>query len=140
MANQGIIIDPTKSNKMIQSPQVSAPSTNDSSMSLGITKAVSNGIMDLGMAFQKLKDFQSKSYGFTTEASVDDDISNTMLEAQTNKDFYKTNDGINALESKVNEKLATYRKTSLEQGYDWTMSTPLKQELGINYKWLKIIF
>lgn len=118
MANQGIIIDPTKSNKMIQSPQVSAPSTNDSSMSLGITKAVSNGIMDLGMAFQKLKDFQSKSYGLTTEASVDDDISNTMLEAQTNKDFYKTNDGINALESKVNEKLATYRKTSLEQGYD----------------------
>lgn len=116
--NQGIIIDPTKSNKMIQSPQVSAPSTNDSSMSLGITKAVSNGIMDLGMAFQKLKDFQSKSYGLTTEASVDDDISNTMLEAQTNKDFYKTNDGINALESKVNEKLATYRKTSLEQGYD----------------------
>lgn len=118
MANQGIIIDPTKSNKMIGSPQVSAPSTNDSSMSLGITKAVSNGIMDLGMAFQKLKDFQSKSYGLTTEASVDDDISNTMLEAQTNKDFYKTNDGINALESKVNEKLATYRKTSLEQGYD----------------------
>lgn len=118
MANQGIIIDPTKSNKMIQSPQVSAPSTNDSGMSLGITKAVSNGIMDLGMAFQKLKDFQSKSYGLTTEASVDDDISNTMLEAQTNKDFYKTNDGINALESKVNEKLATYRKTSLEQGYD----------------------
>lgn len=116
--NQGIIIDPTKSNKMIQSPQVSAPSTNDSSMSLGITKAVSNGIMDLGMAFQKLKDFQSKSYGLTTEASVDDDISNTMLEAQTNKDFYKTNDGINALETKVNEKLATYRKTSLEQGYD----------------------
>ncbi len=116
--NQGIIIDPTKSNKMIQSPQVSAPSTNDSSMSLGITKAVSNGIMDLGMAYQKLKDFQSKSYGLTTEASVDDDISNTMLEAQTNKDFYKTNDGINALETKVNEKLATYRKTSLEQGYD----------------------
>lgn len=118
MANQGIIIDPTKSNKMIGSPQVSAPSTNDSSMSLGITKAVSNGIMDLGMAFQKLKDFQSKSYGLTTEVSVDDDISNTMLEAQTNKDFYKTNDGINALETKVNEKLATYRKTSLEQGYD----------------------
>lgn len=117
MANQGIIIDPTKSNKMIGSPQVSAPSTNDS-RSLGITKAVSNGIMDLGMAFQKLKDFQSKSYGLTTEASVDDDISNTMLEAQTNKDFYKTNDGINALETKVNEKLATYRKTSLEQGYD----------------------
>lgn len=116
--NQGIIIDPTKSSKMIGSPQVSAPSVSDSSMSLGITKAVSNGIMDLGMAFQKLKDFQSKSYGLTTEASVDDDISNTMLEAQTNKDFYKTNDGINALESKVNEKLATYRKTSLEQGYD----------------------
>ena len=118
MANQGIIIDPTKSSKMIGSPQVSAPNMSDSSMSLGITKAVSNGIMDLGMAFQKLKDFQSKSYGLTTEASVDDDISNTMLEAQTNKDFYKTNDGINALESKVNEKLATYRKTSLEQGYD----------------------
>lgn len=116
--NQGIIIDPTKSSKMIGSPQVSAPSVSDSGMSLGITKAVSNGIMDLGTAFQKLKDFQSKSYGLTTEASVDDDISNTMLEAQTNKDFYKTNDGINALESKVNEKLATYRKTSLEQGYD----------------------
>lgn len=116
--NQGIIIDPTKSNKMIQSPQVSATSTNDSSMSLGITKAVSNGIMDLGMAYQKLKDFQSKSYGLTAEASIDDDISNTMLEAQTNKDFYKTSDGINALETKVNEKLATYRKTSLEQGYD----------------------
>lgn len=116
--NQGIIIDPTKSSKMIGSPQVSAPSVSDSGMSLGITKAVSNGIMDLGMAFQKLKDFQSKSYGLTTEASVDDDISNTMLEAQTNKDFYKTNDGINALETKVNEKLATYRKTSLEQGYD----------------------
>lgn len=116
--NQGIIIDPTKSSKMIGSPQVSAPSMSDSSVSLGITKAVSNGITDLGMAFQKLKDFQSKSYGLTTEASVDDDISNTMLEAQTNKDFYKTNDGINALETKVNEKLATYRKTSLEQGYD----------------------
>ena len=116
--NQGIIIDPTKSNKMISSPQVSAPSVSDSSMSLGATKNLANGIMNLGMAFQKLKDFQSKSYGLTTEASVDDDISNTMLEAQTNKDFYKTNDGINALESKVNEKLATYRKTSLEQGYD----------------------
>ena len=116
--NQGIIIDPTKSNKMINSPQVSAPSVSDSSMSLGATKNLANGIMDLGMAFQKLKDFQSKSYGLTTEASVDDDISNTMLEAQTNKDFYKTNDGINALESKVNEKLVTYRKTSLEQGYD----------------------
>jgi hypothetical protein len=87
-------------------------------MSLGATKNLAKGIMDLGMAYQKLKDFQSKSYGLTTEASVDDDISNTMLEAQTNKDFYKTNDGINALETKVNEKLATYRKTSLEQGYD----------------------
>lgn len=116
--NQGIIIDPTKSNKMIQSPQVSAPSTNDSSMSLGITKAVSNGIMDLGMAYQKLKDFQSKSYGLTAEASIDDDISNFMLEMQTNKDIYKTDEGINALKAKIEDRIATYRKTSLEQGYD----------------------
>lgn len=116
--NQGIIIDPTKSSKMIQSPQVSAPSTNDSSMSLGITKAVSNGIMDLGMAYQKLKDFQSKSFGLTAEASIDDDISNFMLEMQTNKDIYKTGDGINNLKAKIEEKIATYRKTSLEQGYD----------------------
>lgn len=116
--NQGIIIDPTKSNKMIQSPQVSAPSTNDSSMSLGITKAVSNGIMDLGMAYQKLKDFQSKSFGLTAEASIDDDISNFMLEMQTNKDIYKTDEGINALKAKIEDRIATYRKTSLEQGYD----------------------
>lgn len=116
--NQGIIIDPTKSSKMIGSPQVSAPSTNDSGMSLGITKAVSNGIMDLGMAFQKLKDFQSKSFGLTAEASIDDDISNFMLEMQTNKDIYKTGDGINSLKTKIEEKIATYRKTSLEQGYD----------------------
>lgn len=116
--NQGIIIDPTKSNKMIGSPQVSAPSTNDSGMSLGITKAVSNGIMDLGMAYQKLKDFQSKSFGLTAEASIDDDISNFMLEMQTNKDIYKTDEGINALKAKIEEKIATYRKTSLEQGYD----------------------
>lgn len=118
MANQGIIIDPTKSNKMIGSPQVSAPSVSDSSMSLGITKAVSNGIMDLGMAYQKLKDFQSKSFGLTAEASIDDDISNFMLEMQTNKDIYKTGDGINNLKAKIEEKIATYRKTSLEQGYD----------------------
>jgi len=116
--NQGIIIDPTKSNKMIGSPQVSAPSVSDSSMSLGITKAVSNGIMDLGMAYQKLKDFQSKSFGLTAEASIDDDISNFMLETQTNKDIYKTGDGINNLKAKIEEKIATYRKTSLEQGYD----------------------
>ena len=116
--NQRIIIDPTKSSKMIQSPQVSAPSTNDSSMSLGITKAVSNGIMDLGMAYQKLKDFQSKSFGLTAEASIDDDISNFMLEMQTNKDIYKTGDGINNLKAKIEEKISTYRKTSLEQGYD----------------------
>lgn len=116
--NQGIIIDPTKSNKMIGSPQVSAPSTNDSSMSLGITKAVSNGIMDLGMAYQKLKDFQSKSFGLTAEASIDDDISNFMLEMQTNKDIYKTDEGINALKAKIEDRIATYRKTSLEQGYD----------------------
>lgn len=116
--NQGIIIDPTKSNKMIGSPQVSAPSTNDSSMSLGITKAVSNGIMDLGIAYQKLKDFQSKSFGLTAETSIDDDISNFMLEMQTNKDIYKTGDGINNLKTKIEEKIATYRKTSLEQGYD----------------------
>lgn len=116
--NQGIIIDPTKSNKMIGSPQVSAPSVSDSSMSLGITKAVSNGIMDLGMAYQKLKDFQSKSFGLTAEASIDDDISNFMLEMQTNKDIYKTGDGINNLKAKIEEKIATYRKTSLEQGYD----------------------
>ena len=116
--NQGIIIDPTKSSKMIGSPQVSAPGTNDSGMSLGITKAVSNGIMDLGMAFQKLKDFQSKSFGLTAEASIDDDISNFMLEMQTNKDIYKTGDGINSLKAKIEEKIATYRKTSLEQGYD----------------------
>lgn len=116
--NQGIIIDPTKSNKMIQSPQVSAPSTNDSGMSLGITKAVSNGIMDLGMAYQKLKDFQSKSFGLTAEASIDDDISNFMLEMQTNKDIYKTDEGINALKAKIEDRIATYRKTSLEQGYD----------------------
>lgn len=116
--NQGIIIDPTKSNKMIQSPQVSAPSVSDSSMSLGITKAVSNGIMDLGMAYQKLKDFQSKSFGLTAEASIDDDISNFMLEMQTNKDIYKTDEGINALKAKIEDRIATYRKTSLEQGYD----------------------
>lgn len=116
--NQGIIIDPTKSNKMIGSPQVSAPSVSDSSMSLGITKAVSNGIMDLGMAYQKLKDFQSKSFGLTAEASIDDDISNFMLEMQTNKDIYKTDEGINALKAKIEDRIATYRKTSLEQGYD----------------------
>lgn len=116
--NQGIIIDPTKSNKMIGSPQVSAPSVSDSSMSLGITKAVSNGIMDLGMAYQKLKDFQSKSFGLTAEASIDDNISNFMLEMQTNKDIYKTDEGINALKAKIEDRIATYRKTSLEQGYD----------------------
>lgn len=116
--NQGIIIDPTKSSKMIQSPQVSAPSVSDSSMSLGATKNLAKGIMDLGMAYQKLKDFQSKSFGLTAEASIDDDISNFMLEMQTNKDIYKTGDGINSLKAKIEEKIATYRKTSLEQGYD----------------------
>lgn len=116
--NQGIIINPTKSNKMIQSPQVSIANTNDNGMSLGLTKAVSNGIMDLAMAYQKLKDFQSKSYGLSFEATVDEDVSNFMLEMQTNKDIYKNGDAINGLKSKIEDRIATYKKTALEQGYE----------------------
>lgn len=110
-----LIVNPLKTEKMVGSANVVIPNTVEH---FGTHTQIAEDVQKIGMNWQRIRDFQDKTLGMNFLASIRDELSKFQVDLASKKETYQSDERINALKQKYQEKVEMYKKIASEQGYD----------------------
>lgn len=110
-----LIVNPLKTEKMVGSANVAIPNTVEH---FGTHTQIAENVQKIGMNWQRIRDFQDKTLGMNFLASIRDELSKFQVDLASKKETYQSDEQINALKQKYQEKVEMYKKIASEQGYD----------------------